>query len=138
MTFGPLRSLRNLLLVDAVTCGVMGAILAPGAEALGSLTRIPPALLLYAGLGLFPIAAFMAVVATRPVIQPAAAWLVVAGNGLWVLGSLTLVLTGWIAPNPLGTAFIVAQALVVAALAKMEHEALRGARPQLRTSGAGS
>jgi hypothetical protein len=53
-------------------------------------------------------------------------WLVVAGNGLWVVASLMLVLAGWIAPNPLGIAFIVAQALVVAVLAMLEHGALRG------------
>lgn len=138
MTFGPLRSLRTLLLVDAVTCGVMGAFLTLGADALGSLTRIPPALLLYAGLSLFPIAAFMAVIATRPVIQPAAARFIIAGNGLWVVASLMLVLAGWIAPNPLGTALIVAQALVVAVLTILEHGALRHAPPQLHTSGAGS
>jgi hypothetical protein len=134
MKLDSLRSARRLLLIDAMTCGVMGAVLILGADALGSLTRIPPALLFYAGLGLFPIAAFMAVVATRPVIQPAAMWLVVAGNGLWVVASLMLVLAGWIAPNPLGTAFIVAQALVVAVLAKLEHDAVRGALLQPRTS----
>jgi hypothetical protein len=134
MKFDSLRSARCLLLIDATTCGVMGAVLTLGADALGSLARMPPALLFYAGLGLFPIAAFMAVVATRPVIQPAAMWLVVAGNGLWVVASLMLVLAGWIAPNPLGTALIVAQALVVAVLAKLEHDALRGALLQPRTS----
>jgi hypothetical protein len=130
MKFDSLRSARCLLLIDATTCGVMGAVLTLGADALGSLTRIPPALLFYAGLALFPIAAFMAVVATRPVIQPAAMWLVVAGNGLWVVASLMLVLAGWIAPNPFGIAFIVAQALVVAVLAMLEHGALRGVLPR--------
>jgi len=138
MTFASLRSLRTLLLVDAVTCGVMGGLLALGAGTLGPLTAIPPALLYYAGLGLLPIAAFMTVVATRPVIQPAAAWLIIAGNALWVMGSLLLVVTGWITPNALGTTFVVAQALVVVLLAVLEHGALRHASLQLRMSGAGS
>ena len=124
-TFRSLLSLRNVLLVDAVTCGVMGASLALGASTIGTLTQIPPALLFYAGLSLFPIAAFMAAVASRPAIHPAAVWLIIAGNGLWVVGSFILVLAGWIAPNALGSAFIVGQALVVAALAKLEHGALR-------------
>jgi hypothetical protein len=108
------------------------------AGALGSLTLIPPALLLYAGLGLFPIAAFMAVVATLPIVPTAASWLVIAGNTLWVVGSLLLVLAGWITPNALGTTFLVAQALVVAVLAVLEHGALRHPHPELRTRGAGS
>jgi hypothetical protein len=124
-TFRPLLSLRNLLLVDAVTCGAMGAFLTLGAGPVGALTQIPSSLLLYVGLSLFPIAAFMAVVATRPVHR-AAAWLIICGNVLWVVGSFALLLGGWIAPNALGVGFIVAQALVVVLLAMLEHAALRG------------
>ena len=120
-----LLSLRNVLLVDAVTCAIMGAFLALGAGALGGLAQIPPALLFYAGLSLFPIAAFMAIVATRPSIHETAVWLIIAGNALWVTGSFALVVSEWIVPNALGSAFIVGQALVVAVLAKLEHGALR-------------
>jgi hypothetical protein len=133
-TLRSLLSLRNVLLVDAATCGVMGALLAPGANALGDLAQIPPALLFYAGLSLFPTAAFMAIVATRPSIHETAVWLIIAGNALWVAGSFTLVLSGWIAPNALGSAFIVAQALIVAVLAKLEHAPLRGGLLRPRTS----
>lgn len=118
-------SLRTLLLFDAATCAVMGAILALGAAPLAALMRIPAPLLLYAGLALLPIAAFMALVGTRPAIPPAGAWLVIAGNAAWVAGSVLLLAAGWIAPNALGTGFVAAQALVVAVLAKLEHGALR-------------
>jgi hypothetical protein len=124
-TFRSLLSLRNLLVVDAVTCAAMGAFLTLGAGPLGTLTRLPSNLLFYAGISLLPIAAFMAFVARHPV-HPAAAWLIIAGNGLWVAGSFMLLVSGWIAPNPLGITFIVAQALVVAVLAKLEHAALQG------------
>ena len=128
----PVHSLRNILLVDAVTCAAMGALLAFGSGPIGGLTAIPPALLFCAGLSLFPIAAFMAVVATRRVIRPAAARLVVVGNVLWVAGSALLLASGWIAPNPLGVAFVAGQALAVAGLAWLEHAALGGARMALR------
>jgi hypothetical protein len=124
-TFRSLPSLRNLLLVDALTCGAMGVFLTLGAGPVGGLTQIPSSLLFYAGLSLFPVAIFMAAVASRPV-HPAAAWLIIAGNGLWVVGSFALLLGGWIAPNVLGAGFIVAQALVVVVLAMLEHAALRG------------
>jgi hypothetical protein len=52
-------------------------------------------------------------------------WLVIIGNVLWVVGSLWLMVSGWIAPNALGYVFITAQALAVALLAALEHLALR-------------
>ena len=117
--------LRTLLLVDAATCVVMGAVLISGSALIATLTAIPSALLLYAGFVLFPIAAFMAAVASQA--WRAGVWLVIAGNVMWVAGSLWLMVGGWIAPNVLGYAFIAAQALAVALLAALEHVALRRA-----------
>ena len=121
-------SLSNILVVDASTCAVMGALLAFGPRQIGALTAIPPALLFYAGLSLFPVAVFMAVVAACPAIQPSVAWLAVWGNALWVAASAFLLVSGWITPNALGIAFIAGQALAVAGLAWLEHVALRGSR----------
>lgn len=124
-----LLSLRPLLLVDAATCAIMGLVLELGAAPLERLTGLPAPLLLYTGLGLLPIAAFMALVAWRP--HPAAVWLVIAGNAAWVLGSLTLLLPGWLSLTASGTAFVAAQALAVAVLAWLERGALRtDTRPQ--------
>ena len=125
-----LPSLRSTLLIDAATCAALGGGLSLGPTAIGGITSIPPALLFYAGLGLFPIAAFMAVVATRPVIPPAGVRLVVAGNLLWVALSLLLPASGLIAPNLLGIGFLAAQAVAVAVLAGLEHGALRGRAPR--------
>ncbi|MEX0760440.1 MAG: hypothetical protein WD100_12745, partial [Tistlia sp.] len=124
---GPL-SLRALLLADAVTCAAMGGLLALAAEPLARLSAIPSALLLPAGLLLFPIAAFMALVATRRRVLRAGAWLVVLGNLGWVAGSLVLPLAGWTAPNGLGLAFLLVQAAAVALLAALEALALRHTR----------
>lgn len=120
-----LLSLRSLLLVDAAICIVMGLVLNLGAAPLAAMTGLPRALLLYAGLSLFPIAAVMMPVALWPALRPTGAWLVITGNAAWTAASFALLVSGWVAPNGFGTAFIVAQALTVAVLAKLEHGVLR-------------
>jgi len=127
-----LLSLRPLLLIDAATCAAMGLALDIGAAPLSALTGLPAALLFYAGLSLLPIAGFMALIAWRP--HPGAVRLVVLGNFAWVAASLLLLasdpITGWIAPNMLGVAFVGVQAFAVAALALLEQSAAHTARPQ--------
>jgi hypothetical protein len=113
-------SLRNVLLVDAATCVLTGAMHMLGARLLAQLTAIPAALLFYAGVVLIPVAAFMAITATRAALSLLAAWIIVGGNALWVLASVSLMIGPWIAPNAWGYAFIAAQAVVVAVLTKLE------------------
>lgn len=122
-----LFSLRNLLLADAATCTAMGLLLVLGSAPLARLTELPAALLDHAGIALLPIAAVMLLIAMRPALQPAGAWLIIAGNAAWVAASFGLLLSGWVAPNASGIAFVVVQALAVAGLAKLEHGALRRA-----------
>jgi hypothetical protein len=112
--------LRNVLLLDAATCLLTGAMLTFGARVLAQLTAIPTTLLLYAGVSLIPIAAFMAVTAMRAVLLPLGVWIVIVGNALWVAASVGLMIGPWIAPNAWGYAFIAAQAAAVAVLTKLE------------------
>jgi hypothetical protein len=120
--------LRTILLVDASACLVMGTALVAASGALASLLSIPAALLFYAGMSLFPIAAFMALVGMRSPIPQAGVWLIVLGNLGWVAASVALLVMDWIAPNALGVAFIGAQAAFVALMAWLEHGGLRGAQ----------
>ena len=129
MTFRADTFLRNVLLVDAATCVASGVLMTLGSGLIASLTAIPPALVLYAGLSLFPIAAFMTVTATRPVIPRPAVWLIIDGNVLWVAGSVWLMVGSAIAPNALGHTFIGAQAVTVAILAALEYAGLRRHAP---------
>ena len=117
--------LRNVLLIDAATCALTGTLLMIGARLLEGITAIPTALLFHAGLVLIPIAAFMAVTATRAVLSPFAVWVIVAGNALWVAASIGLMIGPWIAPNALGYGLVAAQAVAVAVLTVLE---LNGAR----------
>src|SRR4051795_13390486 len=113
--------LRNTLLLDAATCVATGVLLSLAAAPLSGLLGLPTDLLLYAGLSLFPIAAFMLWAALRqraPVV-----WAVITGNAAWVLASVA-VLFGF-SPTALGYAFVVVQAVAVALLAELEYTGLR-------------
>lgn len=114
--------LRTVLWLDAVTCAFTGLVLALLSARLSEWLGLSETLLFYAGLVLFPTAAFMAWTATRRTMPKAAVWTVIGGNALWVLGSL-LVLA--LSPTALGYAFVIAQAIVVAALAELEYVGLK-------------
>lgn len=120
-----LVSLKSLLMLDAATCASMGAALLMASGPVAALTQIPAALLFWAGAGLMPIAAFMAL-STRAVRVPAwAVSIIVIGNVMWAAVSILLPTAGLIAPNLLGWALLVGQAGVVAILAKLELDASR-------------
>jgi len=118
--------LKRVLLLDATSCLGMGAGLIAGAAALAGPLGLPAALLSGAGLSLVPIGLFMAFVATRAAPPAILVWLIILGNAGWVAQSLALVA---IAPaiSALGTAFVVAQAAFVTAIAGLEYAGLRRA-----------
>jgi len=122
--------LRRVLIADAVTSAVCGLTLTIGSGFLASLLHLPEALLTYSGLSLFPFAAFVGAVATRESMSRAGVWTVIALNALWVVDSLVLAVSGWGSPTGVGTAFVIAQALVVAAFAEAEFFGLRRAAMQ--------
>jgi len=117
--------LRTVLLVDAATCVVMGLLMTGGSSIVAGVTQLPANLLASAGLSLFPIAAFIAFVATRTLTSPFGVWAVIVGNIGWVAGSLWLLFSGTIAPNGLGHAFVLAQAIAVAILVELEIMGVR-------------
>jgi hypothetical protein len=47
---------------------------------------------------------------------------------LWVVGSVALLISGLVAPTMLGTAFVIAQALIVAILAELQLLGLKRQR----------
>ncbi len=117
-------SLRQILIIDAVTCIAMGALLTIASVPLGGFLGISATLLFYAGLVLLPVAAFMILVAVRPDVPVEGALVVVAGNVLWVLASIVLLAGSLITPNGLGVTFVVLQAAAVAVLAVLEYVAI--------------
>ncbi len=116
--------LRGVLAFDAATCILMGLLLSVWPVPLSVLLGLPAALLLGAGLLLFPCAALMLLASVRP--HPLLVGLVVLGNVAWAAASvLVAVLMG---PAILGMVFVLGQAVVVAALAWVEWQARGQAR----------
>lgn len=119
--------LRTVLLADAATCVATGLLMTAASGLLAGLTHLPAGLLTSAGLSLFPIAAVIAFVAMRPGTWPLGVWMVILGNIGWVVGSLYLLVPGTIAPNALGYAFLIVQAVAVVVLTELEVMGIRRA-----------
>ncbi|MCB8836477.1 hypothetical protein [Aurantimonas sp. VKM B-3413] len=113
-------SLQTILALDAATCAAMGMLLVFASGPIAGLTAIPGSFLFFAGLLLPPIAVFMAIFTRTATVPSWAVQVIVAGNVLWVLGSVILPVTGLIAPNGLGWLFLLMQAIIVALFAGLE------------------
>lgn len=112
------KTIRTILGLDALTCLAVGAAMSLGASLLAGPTGLHPTLLLVAGCSLFPVAALFAWMAKTPLLNGPLVMLAVIGNIGWVVSSIAVVLMT--EPTLLGTAFVLAQALVVAVLAWLE------------------
>jgi len=123
------RFLRLVLFADAVTSGATGMLMILSAGFLEQLLGVPAALLRYSGFGLLPFAAVVSLVAARTDPSRGAVWAILVLNALWAADSILILLTGWIEPTGLGYAFIIGQALVVAAFAELQYVGLRKFHP---------
>ncbi len=117
--------LRRVLIVDAVTSGAMGLAMVAFAELFADLLQLPLELVSEAGIVLLPFAAFVGFVASRSEPALIAVWAIIALNVVWVVDSIVLLFTGWVAPNALGYAFVIAQAAVVLVFADFEFMGLK-------------
>lgn len=117
--------LRRVLAVDAASCLGMGAVCAAGAGVLAGPLGLPPMLLLESGLVLLACAAVIGWLASRREAPRGLVLFVIAGNAAWVVGSLLLLASPFVAPTMPGGIFVVAQAAVVAVLAELEWVELR-------------
>jgi hypothetical protein len=111
---------QAVLLADAIFSGTAGMILAAGAGPLSNALGLPEAMLRVTGPALVPYAFLMGYLATRDRLARAWIWACVVGNLLWVAASGLLLVSGRVEPTGLGIAFVIAQALVVAAVADLE------------------
>lgn len=120
--------LRRVLQFDAVTCVLMGILLLAAGGALEQLLAIPAALSRAAGVVLLVFAAAVGYVGTHDELLRRAVWAIAGLNILWTVGSIFALVVGWLEPNALGQAFVVAQAVAVAVLAELEVVGLQRAR----------
>lgn len=119
MDFRSSRVMRRVLGVDAAACGLTGLLLALDADLLRPWLGLETALMRGAGWTLVLYAAFVAWLAMRPGVSRGVLWLLVGINVLWTIDSLALLAAGWASPTTLGTAFVIAQALVAGVFAEL-------------------
>lgn len=117
--------LRRVLLLDAVSSGAMGLAMIAFAGLLADLLQLPVELVSQAGIILLPFAAFVGFVASRSEPARLAVWAIIAINIVWVVDSIVLLFTGWVAPNVFGYAVVIAQAAAVLLLADLEYMGLK-------------
>ncbi|WP_029007517.1 hypothetical protein [Azospirillum halopraeferens] len=119
--------LRRVLLADAAACGVMGPVLLLTAQPQAAILGLPPALVGTAGAILLLLAALLAYLGTRSAVSRRVVVALIVGDLLWVVDSIALLLTGWIAPTDAGIAFMIGQAAAVACFAELKIIGLRRA-----------
>ena len=124
-TIQPNALLRAALVGDAAASGATGLLLLTAAGPLAGLLGLPGELLRSAGLILVPYALFVLWAGTRPQLRRGLVMAIVALNAIWVIDSLALLASGWVAPTGLGTAFVIAQALIVGVFAEAQFIGLR-------------
>jgi hypothetical protein len=109
-----------VLFLDASASGAMGLIFVLAASPLDRVLGLPTSLLRGIGLVLIPFAAFLVWLAPRASALRVVVRSVVGANVLWVAGSLLLLVTGWVDLMPVGTAFVIVQAVAVLGFAYLE------------------
>lgn len=119
MDFRSSCTMRRVLWADAAACGLTGLLVALDADALRPWLGLETALMRGAGWTLVLYAAFLIWLAGRPAVSRGMLWLLVAINALWTVDSLALLVAGWASPTVLGSAFVIAQALVAGVFAEL-------------------
>lgn len=119
---------RFAFVADAVATVATGALLAIGGSLLTGLTGLPATATLPLGLFLIAFAAFVGWVGMQQQTPRSAAMLIVIVNAAWVVGSVIVLLAGTFPLTLLGVAFVIAQAVAVAALAALQWIGLGQAR----------
>lgn len=119
--------LRRVLVADALVSAAVGAVMALGAGTLQGLLGLPSAMLMLAGVALFPYAAYLWWLVTRTAVPRAAVWAPIVLNIVWAIDCLLVVFGGSASPTLLGEAFIGVQVVTVLLFAELEFIGLRRA-----------
>jgi len=121
------RFLRTALRIDALVTGAAGLAYIAGAGVLDSVLGVPPPALVIVGAFFVAWCAALLALARQDRPNRTAVWTVIALNAVWAVDSLVSVAAGWIDPTGVGTALVVAQAVLVAAFAAAQYAGLRRA-----------
>ena len=121
----PSSFLRRALIADAIFSGVAALGFTFGAGAFAALFNLPEGFLREVGLFLIAYAAFVGWLGTRAAMMKPLVPLVIIGNAAWTLGSIAMLFSGAVAPNALGMAMVVAQAIATGVFAELQYIGLR-------------
>lgn len=116
----PRSLLRSALWFDAASVAGLALLLLLMVDALAPMLGLDAAFMRAVGALLLPFAAFLALTAARARISRVAVGWIIALNALYVIDSFAILVLGWVQPTVLGTAFVIAQALVGGAVALAE------------------
>ena len=120
-------SARHALLADAAASGAMAALFIAGSDIIAQMTGLPAGFLFWIGVAFLPWVAALALIGRAEPPAAGAVEAVVAGNALWVVASIAVLVLRVFDLNAFGVAFVVAQAIVVAILAELQFLGLRRA-----------
>lgn len=120
--------LRRALQLDAAASGLLGIVLVAASGPAGRLFDLPATPLLGYGAVLVVWAAVVGWLGTRAEIPRRGAVAVIVLNLLCAIDSVVLLVTGWIEPNGLGVAFVLAQTAAVLIFAELQYAGLRRLR----------
>jgi hypothetical protein len=125
MTFVPSLFLRRVLQLDAAATGATGLLLLGGTSFLHGLLNLPVSLLTYAGIFSVGWALTLGIASLRERLSQSFVWTIIIANVAWVIGSVALLVSGYVSPSFLGYAFVIAQALAVDIFAALQFFGLR-------------
>lgn len=120
--------LKQALVLDAAVSGAAAILMIGGATILSPLTGLPSALLFWAGIVLVPFVATLVFLARSATASRLMLVDTIALNMLWVAASIGVLAGGFVEPNALGMAYVLAQAAAVALFAYLQARALGQAR----------
>lgn len=120
-------SARHAVLADAAASGAMAALFLAGSGIVAQLTGLPAGFLFWVGVAFLPWVVALVLIGRAEPPAAGAVEAVIAGNALWVVASIAVVVFGVFDINALGVAFVVAQAVAVAILAELQFLGLRRA-----------
>jgi hypothetical protein len=121
MTFTPSLFLRRVLQLDAAATGATGLLLLGGTGLLHGLLNLPVPLMIYAGIFCVGWAVILGLASLRAQLSRGFVWSIILGNVAWVIGSVVLLVSGYVSPTWLGYAFVIAQALAVDVFAALQY-----------------
>lgn len=120
MTFTPSLFLRRVLQLDAAATGATGLLLLGGTSMLQSLLNLPAQLMIYSGVFCVGWAILLGLASMKQELSRGFVWSVIVGNVAWVIGSVAILVSGYVSPTWLGYAFVIAQALAVDLFATLQ------------------